>query len=98
MVLSDEEYLKKLAMDMQIGDALEKFKNSPGYDYFQAMCEAEIALSHDRLSTVDPVDVKAITSLQNQVWRAREFMHWLDAGIEIGNQAYRSYQEEFSEN
>lgn len=77
----------------QLGVEAESFKSSALWRYLNEHAESEIIDASQRLCTVDPTDIKAITELQNKVYRANSFITWIDKAIESGNFAIDEIRE-----
>ncbi len=77
----------------QLGVEAESFKSSALWRYLNEYAESEIIDASQKLCTVDPKDINAITELQNKVYRANSFITWIDRAIESGNAAIDEIRE-----
>lgn len=71
----------------QLGVEAELFKSSGLGRHLNYRAESEIIDASQELCTVDPTDTKAITELQNKVYRANSFITWINEAIEEGDYA-----------
>jgi len=78
----------------QLGVEAESFKSSGLGRYLNDRAESEIIEASNELCTVCPSDTKAITELQNKVYRANSFIIWIEEAIEDGNFAIDEIREE----
>lgn len=78
----------------QLGVEAEAFKSTNLGRYLFQKADDEIIEALHELARVDPTNVKRITELQNQSYRANSFMTWIDEAIESGNFAIDELQTE----
>lgn len=75
---------RELTATITGGQEAEAFlQSSLGRSLVQC-AEAEMATAIEEIKTVDPTDAKAVTLLQNRIWRAESVQRWIAQIIQEG--------------
>ena len=89
---TDDERTKIAQADL--GLTLEEFKRSKAGRYLIGCALQEAREALRKLKTVDPNDTKAITALQNEIWRAESLVQWVEEAIYTGKNAEQALQQQ----
>lgn len=82
--MSKENELYKVAM---FGMKVNKFLGSDIGLYIIDKCHEASEMSINGLKTIDPTDIRSITRLQNEIYRAESIPQWLSQAVFQGQQA-----------
>lgn len=92
-VVRDERFAQASLAEITLGLDAESFLRSKLGVYLMEYAAQSAMSAMDLLKKVDPNDAVRIRALQNEVFRAESFPHWIDMAITAGQRAEQELQE-----
>lgn len=83
-----------LFAEAALGRDVEEFISSDVGRYLIGRCQQEIQDAQEKLAIVSPWRRNRIKQLQNEIWRARSVIGWLQEIVSAGKQAEAILDEE----
>jgi hypothetical protein len=84
----------ELAAEAILGDEAKRFLNGDLGKYMRGVAEQDIQEAILELEDVDSRDDKKVRDIQNKIWRARNFVGYLEELVQRGEEALRVYQQQ----